>query len=132
MNLNKEKVVFLVCLLTFVGTAYFSLMTLGEVSSEKPDFPVTAAGDSVHVGGGPDDWEWFKVAGKGTRRDPFATVSKWSGANPDPMPLPPRRALARRVPLPGMLAASGVARPPLELHPPESAGEEEEPEEERR
>ncbi|MEM7165474.1 MAG: hypothetical protein AAF581_08420 [Planctomycetota bacterium] len=119
MALNKEKIVCLICLLIFLGTVYFSFSALGEVSSEKPEFRMAEVGDSGPRRGHPDDWQWFKFDATGAQRqDPFEKISNWSGANPDPMPLPPRADLARRMPLPGVLIASVAARPPLEMVPP--------------
>ena len=119
MTWNKEFVVFLLCLVIFAGSLYVGVATLGGVSTDKPEFPILNTGDVVHIGNGPDEWEWFRFDDRtGPREDPFATISQWSGANPDPMPLPPREPLARRIPLPGILAASLVARPALEEEPP--------------
>ena len=80
---------------------------------------MAGSGADVHISGSPEEWEWYAIdTKKGDRKDPFQALSKWSGANPDPLPLPPRSALARRVPLPGTLAASAAARPIYEAVPP--------------
>ena len=124
---NKEKVTFAFTLIIFVFALVF-MITRGSgfdvETYERPPFRPSpgrvSPGEEITLAR-------FQIPTDQTQplRDPFQSISEWKLAPVDPLPHPPLDGLVRRVPLPGLLARSGKARPPRELVMPENQEEEE-------
>lgn len=123
--LNKEKLVFLLSLLPLALCIYAGLGALRQVQQFEPQSKFREPAPAVGVLEGTVEIDWPHVAERTQPlRDPFAQLSDWRSAAPDALPLPEVPPLARRTPLPGILAGAHAARPPREHRMPERKEEE--------
>lgn len=124
-GINKEKIVLLLALLILGSAVYAGLQAIARASSWEPSFQEPAP--SPRGANLPTvDVRWFRFPKHGREpRDPFEAVSEWRAADADPLPPPPLRPLARRVPLPATIADSTLARLPRESEMPALVDEEE-------
>ena len=121
MGWNKERIVFALSILIFVGSC---LSAVGSfVGGDEGDVVLSNPREAtVGVVGGEITIDWFP-GGEGSIRDPFQAKSEWRTPRPDPLAAPPVAPLSRRIPLPAPVAGARAAWPILENSMPEEVNE---------
>ncbi|MCI0651143.1 MAG: hypothetical protein L0Z55_04600 [Planctomycetes bacterium] len=117
MNWNKEKAVFAAA----AGLATLTVfLAAGTLLRGVPEIPPTSREVEVRSVSMPREVAipWTSIEVIAAPRNPFAMVTDWRGAAPDPLPRPHVERLRARVPLPPAVSDSTIARWPREKTPP--------------